>query len=86
MGSLQLGLGLFLFMRGAPRLSAAQVGLLSLLEVILGPIWVWIALSELPSPLALTGAAIVLGAVAIHVAPGLLRRPAAVPASNRAAR
>lgn len=75
MGSLQLGLGLFLFMRGAPRLNAAQVGLLSLLEVLLGPIWVWIAFGELPSPLALAGGALLLAAVAAHVAPGLLRRP-----------
>ena len=50
MGALQLGLGLFLFMRGAPHLTAAQVGLLTLLEVILAPIWVWLAFAEVPAP------------------------------------
>ena len=60
MGALQLGIGLFLFMRGAPHLTAAQVGLLSLLEVILAPIWVWLAFDEVPAPLSLIGGAVVL--------------------------
>jgi drug/metabolite transporter (DMT)-like permease len=66
MGVLQLGLGLFLFMRGAPPLTAAQVGLLTLLEVILAPIWVWLAFAELPSPLSLLGGGIVLAALVVH--------------------
>lgn len=66
MGALQLGLGLFLFTRGAPRLSAAQVGLLTLLEVILAPIWVWLAFAEVPSTLSLIGGAIVLVALIVH--------------------
>ncbi len=68
MGVLQLGLGLFLFMRGAPRLTAAQVGLLTLLEVILAPIWVWLAFAEMPAPLSLIGGAIVLCALMLHAA------------------
>ena len=66
MGVLQLGLGLFLFMRGAPDLSAAQVGLLGLLEVILAPIWVWLAFDEVPAPLSLDGGAVVLAALIVH--------------------
>ena len=68
MGVLQLGLGLFLFMRGAPYLTAAQVGLLTLLEVILAPIWVWLAFAEVPAPLALAGGAVVLVALMVHSA------------------
>jgi drug/metabolite transporter (DMT)-like permease len=73
MGTLQLGLGLFLFMRGAPHLTAAQVGLLSLLEVILAPIWVWLAFAEVPAPLSLIGGAIVLSALVVHSALSLRR-------------
>jgi drug/metabolite transporter (DMT)-like permease len=73
MGTLQLGLGLFLFMRGAPYLTAAQVGLLTLLEVILAPIWVWLAFSELPSLPSLIGGAVVLCALATHSAFSLRR-------------
>jgi drug/metabolite transporter (DMT)-like permease len=73
MGCLQLGLGLFLFMRGAPHLTAAEVGLLSLLEIILAPIWVWLAFAELPAPLSLAGAAVVLSALVVHSALSLRR-------------
>lgn len=73
MGALQLGLGLFLFMRGAPHLTAAQVGLLTLLEVILAPIWVWLAFAEVPAPLSLLGGAVVLSALAAHSALSLRR-------------
>ena len=73
MGTLQLGLGLFLFMRGAPHLTAAQVGLLTLLEVILAPIWVWLAFGEVPAPLSLLGGAIVLSALVVHSALSLRR-------------
>jgi len=68
MGIVQLGLGLFLFMRGAPQLTAAQVGLLTLLEVILAPIWVWLAFGEVPSLLSLIGGGVVLAALLLHAA------------------
>ena len=73
MGCLQLGLGLFLFMRGAPHLTAAQVGLLTLLEVILAPIWVWLVFAEMPPLLSLAGAALVLSALVVHSALSLRR-------------
>lgn len=73
MGGLQLGLGLFLFMRGAPYLTAAQVGVLTLLEVILAPIWVWLAFAEMPAPLSLVGGSVVLAALVAHSALSLRR-------------
>jgi drug/metabolite transporter (DMT)-like permease len=42
------------------------VNLVALLETVLGPLWVWLALGETPSAEVLTGGVIVLGAVAIH--------------------
>lgn len=48
------------------RLSAAEIGLLSLLEVVLGPLWVWLAYGEHPGPTALTGGIIVLAALAAN--------------------
>jgi drug/metabolite transporter (DMT)-like permease len=73
MGTLSLGLGQFLFMRGAPRLTAALVGLLCLLEVILAPLWVWLIHDERPHALALAGGAVVLSALALHSALGIRR-------------
>jgi drug/metabolite transporter (DMT)-like permease len=42
------------------------VGLITLLEVVLGPLWVWLALDERPSTLTLVGGAIVIVAIVIQ--------------------
>ncbi|HEX5980213.1 MAG TPA: DMT family transporter [Thermoleophilaceae bacterium] len=62
----QIGLGFVLLTAGARLIPAAQVGLLTLLEVVLGPVWVWLALDERPSTLTLIGGAIVIGAIVIQ--------------------
>jgi drug/metabolite transporter (DMT)-like permease len=62
----QIGLGIALLTVGARLIPAAQVGLITLLEVVLGPLWVWLALDERPSTLTLAGGAIVIGAIAIQ--------------------
>jgi drug/metabolite transporter (DMT)-like permease len=49
-----------------PRLSAAEVGLLSLIEVILGPFWVWLARGEEPGAAVLTGGVIVVSALVLN--------------------
>jgi drug/metabolite transporter (DMT)-like permease len=66
LGLTQIGLGLIFLSIGARLIPAAEVGLLTLLEIVLGPLWVWIALSEQPSAATLAGGAIVLGAVVIQ--------------------
>ena len=62
----QIGLGFMLLTVGARLIPAAQVGLITLLEVVLGPVWVWLALDERPSTLTLIGGAIVIGAIVIQ--------------------
>jgi drug/metabolite transporter (DMT)-like permease len=66
----QIGLGLIFLTIGARLIPAAEVALITLLEVVLGPLWVWIALSEQPGAATLAGGAIVLGAVAIQAMAG----------------
>ncbi len=63
MGCVQLGAGCLLMTAASKHLSATELGLLSLLEPILGPIWVWWFMAEQPAALTLVGAAIVLTAV-----------------------
>jgi drug/metabolite transporter (DMT)-like permease len=53
------------------------VALITLLEVVLGPLWVWILLSEQPGAGTLLGGAIVLGAVAAQALGG--EEPAVPP-------
>lgn len=62
----QIGLGFALLTVGARLIPAAQVGLITLLEVVLGPLWVWLALDERPSALTLVGGAIVIAAIVIQ--------------------
>jgi drug/metabolite transporter (DMT)-like permease len=62
----QIGLGFALLTVGARLIPAAQVGLITLLEVVLGPLWVWLALDERPSTLTLVGGAIVITAIIIQ--------------------
>jgi drug/metabolite transporter (DMT)-like permease len=78
MGCVQLGLGCLLMTRATRFLAAGEIGLLSLIETILAPLWVWLGVGERPNALALAGAAIVLGALLANEWIGLRRaRPAA---------
>lgn len=63
MGCIQLGTGCLLATAASRTLPATELGLLGLLEPILGPIWVWILLGEHPGPYALAGGMLVLSAV-----------------------
>jgi drug/metabolite transporter (DMT)-like permease len=66
----QIGLGLVFLTIGVRLIPAAEVALITLLEVVLGPLWVWIFLSEQPAAATLAGGAIVLAAVALQAASG----------------
>ena len=59
----QIGFGLIAYTAGSRYLPAAELALLSLTEVLLGPIWVWLGVGEVPSRPTLIGGAIVLAAV-----------------------
>jgi drug/metabolite transporter (DMT)-like permease len=76
----QIGLGFVLLTIGARLIPAAQVGLITLLEGVLGPLWVWLALDERPSTLTLVGGAVVIVAIVIQTRAA----PAPEPAEQRA--
>lgn len=73
-GTVQGTLATLVFLAGARLLLTAEAGLMGLLETILGPLWVWLALGERPSERAFAGALIVLAALAAHAWTGLRRR------------
>jgi drug/metabolite transporter (DMT)-like permease len=62
----QIGLALLFVTAGARLIPAAEVALISLLEIVLGPLWVWLAQGEQPGATTLAGGAIVLAAVALQ--------------------
>jgi len=70
-GLTTIGLAFVLFMEGAKFIPSAEAGLISLLDVVLGPFWVFIAFRENPGLATLIGGAIVLGAALWRMAPEL---------------
>ncbi|MEX2629619.1 MAG: DMT family transporter [Tistlia sp.] len=74
LGTLNLGVGLVLYTRGARLLPVAEGTLLSLLEVVLGPLLTWLLVAEVPKLSTLIGGAILLPAVLIYASTGLRRR------------
>ncbi len=63
LGVFQLGLACIFVTAGAKYVPAAEVALLNVTEVVLGPLWVWLAFNETTGVLTLVGGALVLAAV-----------------------
>ena len=74
MGTIQVGFGLTVFTIGARHVSAVELALLSMSELVLAPLWVWLAVDEVPSAFTLAGGAIVMTAIAFQALSGVRRR------------
>ena len=66
LGTVQLGVAYLLYARALKHVTALEAVLIPIIEPILNPIWVMLVLGEKPTPLALVGGALVVGAVAIR--------------------
>ncbi|HEY1316783.1 MAG TPA: DMT family transporter [Gaiella sp.] len=62
----QMGVGLALLTVGARLIPPAQVAVISLLEIVLGPLWVWLAYDERPGAATVAGGAVVVAAVVVQ--------------------
>ncbi|HRG56606.1 MAG TPA: DMT family transporter, partial [Lacunisphaera sp.] len=89
LGVVQLGIPYLLYSRAIRHVTALEGVLIPVIEPILNPIWVMLVIGEKPSPLALAGGAIVLGAVTWRAVDsvrerraGGLTRPPAGPAAG----
>ncbi|MDT8326649.1 MAG: DMT family transporter [Roseovarius sp.] len=78
MGVFQVGVGLILYTIGSKTVPAAELTLLSLAEVVLGPVWVWLVLGETASVNTLIGGAVLLAAIAGNALSGARRKPPVV--------
>jgi len=81
LGVVQLGVSYWLYARAIRHVTALEAVLIPVIEPILNPIWVLLALHERPTPLALAGGAIVLAAATARAA-GSIRARRAVPAPS----
>lgn len=78
LGVFQLGFGLSLYTLGAKTVPAAELALLSMTEVVLGPIWVWLILGESAAVATWIGGAILLAAIAGNALTRLRKLPSIV--------
>lgn len=67
LGPGQLAAGLLLYMAALKRIPAGRAALLGLLELVLGPLWVWLVDGEKPGVLTLLGGVVVIGSAATNV-------------------
>jgi drug/metabolite transporter (DMT)-like permease len=80
LGVVQLGLGYGIYSVAIKRVTALEATVIPLLEPVLNPIWVMLAVGETPGPWARLGGAIVLlvvlfrGTLMLHAASGKARR------------
>ncbi|MDB5663568.1 DMT family transporter, partial [Cypionkella sp.] len=82
MGAITLTGGMLLYTLGSRVVPAAQSTLLSLVEVLLAPVWVWLLLNETVSRGTLIGGAVLLAAVLLNAYGGRVQRaPATAPPS-----
>lgn len=75
MGVFQVGAGLTIYTIGSKSVPAAELTLLSMTEVVLGPFWVWIVLGEVAGLYTLLGGTVLLAAIAGNALSGLRRKP-----------
>jgi DME family drug/metabolite transporter len=71
MGVVTLTGGMYLYTKGSQVVPAAQATLLSLIEVLLAPVWAWAVLGETLSANSALGGTVLLTAVVLNAALGL---------------
>ena len=62
------------FLEGAKLVPSAEASLVAMTDVVMGPLWVWLAFRERPDNATFVGGAFVLAAAAWRLAPELRRR------------
>lgn len=82
LGIFQIGVASFLFAYGIRRVSAVQAMLAASAEPILNPVWVFLFVGEVPSPGALAGGALIVGAVTASSIAGARARARAAAAGK----
>lgn len=66
MGFFEWPLAMLLMSTGTRYLAAPEVSLFLVVESVLGPLWVWLALGEEPTPETWVGGVVILGTLATH--------------------
>ena len=75
MGVFQLAMGLSIYTFGSKVVPAAELALLSMTEVLLGPVWVWVFIGEIASIWTFIGGAVLMAAITGNALSGVRRQP-----------
>jgi drug/metabolite transporter (DMT)-like permease len=78
-GLVPYGLGTALALAGGRLIKSGEAGFIAMLDVVLGPLWVWLFFIEQPTTQAMIGGAMVLGAVAWYLSSENRAIPAELP-------
>lgn len=70
MGAVTLSGGMILFTMGSRVVAAADLALITMIEVMLAPLWVWLFLGETASRATLAGGVFILAAVLLNARAG----------------
>lgn len=76
LGFFQLGLPCMLLVLSSRALTAPEIALLGLLEVVLGPLWAWLGAGEEPGRATLVGGTVVVAALVMNEVAAVRRAPA----------
>jgi drug/metabolite transporter (DMT)-like permease len=76
LGLFQLGLPCMLLVLASRALTAPEIALIGLLEVVLGPLWAWLGAGEEPGQAALLGGTVVVAALVMNELAAVKRAPA----------
>lgn len=82
LGFFQLGLPCMLLLKASEFLTAPEISLLALLEVLLGPLWAWLGAGEVPLPDTLIGGSVVLGALLFNELVAMRSGPLVPPSAG----
>tara|TARA_B100000676_G_C17871379_1_gene728815 strand:+ start:19 stop:906 length:888 start_codon:yes stop_codon:yes gene_type:complete len=74
LGVFQVGAGLILYTLGSKALPSAELALLSMTEVVFGPLWVWLFIGETAGAYTLLGGIILLISIASNALSGLRKK------------
>ena len=74
LGVFQLGLAYVLYTWALSQVSAMEAILITLIEPILNPVWVFLLMGEMPALTSLVGGGIIVGAVTVHHLVGAKRQ------------
>lgn len=70
-GATTSGIAYLLYMTGGRYIPAGEAGLIGLLDIVLGPLWVWLAFNETPEVTTIIGGGLILASVFWYMWSGL---------------